>query len=301
MSNGTFGFSRAQLKAQAKQALSPNWPLVIAVTLIYLLCAGAYSGTNYNNINGELTVYDGSSVANFISNHAGWVTLGMLSVGLVGLIGGILVDGVLSFAYSAWMLKMAELDASRKISFGEFVDGFRFIIKAALAYLWQSLWTWIWGLMLVVPGMIVMMLGFVAWDGTSFLAMFGVALMLAAVLAMIWAVTRYSFLYQVIADSQGKVGVCDALRYSIAIISGHVGDLVMLFVSFIPWMLLGGITFGLAFFYVTPYMSMTLAMAYRWMRDEAFREGRLDPALLGYMKRDDARPAVDAAYEEAEI
>ena len=58
----------------------------------------------------------------------------------------------------------------------------------------------------------------------------------------------------------------------------------MLELSFIPWYIAIVFTFGLAAFYLFPYLTTTMALSYRWLRDQAFQDGRLDPAVLGYVK-----------------
>ena len=34
-----------------------------------------------------------------------------------------------------------------------------------------------------------------------------------------------------------------------------------------------------------------MALSYRWLRDQAFQDGRLDPAALGYVKAGSAQAA----------
>ena len=103
---------------------------------------------------------------------------------------------------------------------------------------------------------------------------------------------RYMFMYQVIADGRGKVGARQSMRYSIAIAKNNIWDLFVLILSFFPWMLLSVCLFGLPFFYVLPYLEATYAVSYQWLRDEAFRAGRLDPATLGYVAQT-AAPAAE--------
>ena len=52
------------------------------------------------------------------------------------------------------------------------------------------------------------------------------------------------------------------LRESRRIMKGNVGKLFVLQLSFIPWYLLCGITFGIAYIYVLPYISATAANFY---------------------------------------
>ena len=51
----------------------------------------------------------------------------------------------------------------------------------------------------------------------------------------------------------------DAQRQSMALMDGHKGEYFVMILSFIPWMLLGAITLGIAYIWIIPYMSTTFA------------------------------------------
>lgn len=61
----------------------------------------------------------------------------------------------------------------------------------------------------------------------------------------------------------------EALKESMRITKGHKGQLFVLGLSFIPWYLLGMITFGIAFIYVVPYISTTIANFYKELKAAA--------------------------------
>jgi len=52
------------------------------------------------------------------------------------------------------------------------------------------------------------------------------------------------------------------LNESKRLMKGEVGKLFVLQLSFIPWFFLGGLTFGIAYIYVLPYMAATTANFY---------------------------------------
>jgi len=76
----------------------------------------------------------------------------------------------------------------------------------------------------------------------------------------------YSMAYFVLADNP-ELSAKEALDESKRITSGHIGDLFVLYLSFIPWVLLGAITCGLALIYVVPYMQTTMANYYLELKD----------------------------------
>ena len=76
----------------------------------------------------------------------------------------------------------------------------------------------------------------------------------------------YYMAYFVLADNP-ELSAKEALDESKRITSGHIGDLFVLYLSFISWVLLGAITCGLALIYVVPYMQTTMANYYLELKD----------------------------------
>ena len=79
-----------------------------------------------------------------------------------------------------------------------------------------------------------------------------------------WYRERYSYSMAMYIWSENKeMGALEAISKSKEIMDGHKMDLFVLYLSFIGWILLGCITFGIAYIYVIPYMDATLANFYR--------------------------------------
>ena len=108
-------------------------------------------------------------------------------------------------------------------------------------YLLTQLYTFLWSLLLIVPGII---------KGYAY------------------ALTPY-----ILSDCP-NVKANDARKLSIRIMQGHKWELFVFQLSFIGWILLSAITGGiLAIFYVGPYMSSSIACWYLEAREEALRNG----------------------------
>ena len=60
----------------------------------------------------------------------------------------------------------------------------------------------------------------------------------------------------------------DAITASSQMMDGHKFDLFVFQLSFLGWHLLGGITFGLAYIYVAPYIAATKAKFYESIKAE---------------------------------
>lgn len=281
MSNFANIYPRAQLKQQAKQLLSPNWGVILGITLLYgVLMTIAGGGL------GVLTGVDSLEYAASSGDFSYMMEASSTGIGssLLTIILGILVNGVLAYCYTAYFLKSSQMP-NQKLPFAVFVEGFNDALRAALAYLWRYLWIAIWALA-SIPGLVLVSVGAVSSSGA--LIAVGSLLAIAGGILGALAAVRFFFMYQIIADSRGTIGARLAMKYSIAIVKDHVGDMVLLFISFIPWCFAGLLTMGFGMLYVLPYMEMTYALSYQWFRDEAFRSGRLDPAALGYARRESA-------------
>ncbi len=112
-----------------------------------------------------------------------------------------------------------------------------------------TLYTWLWSLLLVVPGIVK----HYSYAATSYI------------------LAKYP-----------SVGAESAIDISKRVMNGHKLDLFVMELSFIGWELLGIITFGLLnIFWVTPYQSVATAGCFDEYLYDAITCGRVDPAELG--------------------
>ena len=75
----------------------------------------------------------------------------------------------------------------------------------------------------------------------------------------------YSMSLYILAENKGK-GALECINESKNMTDGHKGELFVLALSFIGWILLGYITFGIALIWVIPYMNATQANAYESLK-----------------------------------
>lgn len=71
----------------------------------------------------------------------------------------------------------------------------------------------------------------------------------------------YSMTFYVLRDNP-NMSATEAITESRRIMDGHKGQLFVLYLSFIGWLLLSALTFGILLLYVTPYMDATVAAFY---------------------------------------
>lgn len=72
----------------------------------------------------------------------------------------------------------------------------------------------------------------------------GSLLYLAGMVIVLIITIRYGFIFQLVANGRGKVGPRQALRYSCAITKGHLKELIVLELSWIPWYLAVAFSFA---------------------------------------------------------
>lgn len=182
---------REQLKARAKQMISGKMGMLIVCFIIVVVLTGACSRIP----------------------KAG----GIVSMCVIGPL-------TLGTAYIYLNLTRG-FDPDVNILF----SGFQRFVDALVLNLLISVFTFLWSLLLVVPGII--------------------------------KAISYSQAYYILAEHPEMSGK-EALDESIAMMDGHKMDYFELVLSFFPWLLLCGITCGLASLYVVPYMRATFVNFY---------------------------------------
>lgn len=113
--------------------------------------------------------------------------------------------------------------------------GFNDYIRVTGTYLLQSLYVFLWTLLLIVPGVIKSI--------------------------------SYSQTMYILKDCP-ELSFNAAIERSMAMMEGHKWGCFKLYLSFIGWVLLAIVTLGIALFWVAPYMSATFANYYEQVKAE---------------------------------
>ena len=151
--------------------------------------------------------------------------IGMI-LGPVAPLMSLVIGGPLTFAMSYIYLGVTA--KSRMPQIEDCIVGFKGenFTRTFVGYLRYSVFTFLWSLLFVIPGIIK-------------------------------AISYSQMFYLMVEDED--LDPADAQRQSMALMDGHKGEFFILGLSFIPWILLGAITFGIAFIWIAPYMSTTFA------------------------------------------
>ena len=85
----------------------------------------------------------------------------------------------------------------------------------------------------------------------------------------------YMLTFYILRD-EPSIGILEAITRSRKMMDGHKMEAFLLLMSFIGWALLGIVTIGLAFLWITPYFSVTFAKFYDRVRGEQAPEPTSD-------------------------
>ena len=191
--------NRAELKKAAKSQIKGKIGILFVITLIISLISGAAGGL-------LSLIPGGGIVATIIITPA--FTLSLVRVYL-NVIGG----------------------GSPKV--GDAFSGFDDFWSAFKVNFFVGLFTFLWSLLFVIPGIIKAL--------------------------------SYSMSLYILAENKGKPAL-ECINESKAMTNGHKAELFVLGLSFIGWEFLCVITFGIVGIWAIPYMNATYANAYKSLK-----------------------------------
>lgn len=149
------------------------------------------------------------------------------------------------FVFAQFVLYLAIFYKKEDISFDTFFKGFEMWLPGIFAMLWYSLFVALWGILLIIPGIV-----------KSF---------------------AYSQMFWIIAENPG-ISVKKAMAVSKIMTKGHKADLFSMLLSFSGWGILAIIPCGLGLIFLVPYIMASYCNAYFDLKRMAILEGRLTPA-----------------------
>ena len=141
----------------------------------------------------------------------------------IGAILGFAAYSILEFGI---LLIIYDITAGTKPAVSRMFDGIKVYnwLNIILTYFISSVFTALWSLLFVIPGIVKSI--------------------------------SYSMAPYILVENPDMQPM-DAINASKAMMNGHKTDYFVLMLSFIPWLLLSAITFGIAGIYVFPYMETT--------------------------------------------
>ena len=229
--------SRQEIKAIGKSSFQANyWPCVLACLLVALAIAVVSGALSTPSV-----IRAANSDSSYYFDGAVHINMNFGSI-LTLVIAGPLEIGLCYF-FIMNVLGNADITCTTP-----FTAAFTNFGRKLGGYLWMCLFTFLWSLLFIIPGIIK---------------------------SFSYAMTPY-----ILADCP-NVKATDALKLSMRIMKGHKWELFVFYLSYIGWGILCCLTLGiLSLFYVGPYLNSSLAVYYLEVREEALRTGAITMGQL---------------------
>lgn len=160
------------------------------------------------------------------------ITYGISFIPTIGSLATIIVAPALTLSITRVYLNVI---AGGQPEVKDTFSGFDDFWSAFKVNFFMGLFTFLWSLLFVIPGIV--------------------------------KAYSYSMSMYILAENKGKPAL-ECIKESKEMTNGHKMDLFVLNLSFFGWALLCGITLGIAYIWVYPYMNATFANAYALLRGE---------------------------------
>lgn len=160
------------------------------------------------------------------------LVMGLSAIPVVGSLGTLVISGPFTLGLAIVFLRLIR---SESIDVALLFKGFEDFMRSFVSGLLVAIFTFLWSLLLIVPGIIA---------GLS-----------------------YSMTFFILSD-EPNVTPSEAISKSKDMMMGHKWELFVLQLSFIGWFLLGIITLGIGFLWIGSYYSASMAIFYRELRGE---------------------------------
>lgn len=230
-------WNRAELKMRGNMAFKKNYVSAVVVALLMGIFGTVSDESSARRVSENSDIYSG----NFF--NAGMIT-GLLTgiatvVILIVLVAKVFVGNLLKMGGYRFFI----LNQTAQPGIGTLLDGFRsgHYVNIVLAMFLRDLFTALWSLLLVVPGI----------------------------------VKHYEYLMvpYIIAENPA-MDYKEAFQISKQMMDGEKMEAFIMDLSFLGWYLLSAVTCGLlAIFYVNPYVQASFAEMYTFNKQKAYQEG----------------------------
>lgn len=215
-------------REKARQVLSGKWGLAVGTGFVASLMGA--STTALNGSGGGDSIADAVDYSQYSSEVAFVVAIIMLVVALVALAWAVvqlILGGAATLGYAKFNLNL--IDGTNP-QFSDLFSQFNYFGQAFLLQLLRSIFTALWSLLLVIPGII--------------------------------AAYSYAMAPYILYENPGMSGL-DAITRSKNLMEGNKWRLFCLDFSFIGWNILCVFTLGIGFLWLVPYREAAYAAFYR--------------------------------------
>lgn len=152
----------------------------------------------------------------------------------------LLINFIMLFAIRHLLIKMSK--TPERVVLGDFIDGFCIWTRAIAGGLWYTIFVSLWSFLFIIPGVV-----------KSY---------------------AYFIMFHIMTEFP-TVSAPRAMQLSKLLTQGHKADILVMQLSFLPWMVLSCLTCGVGLLWLIPYYEISMINAYHALLREA-----LDRALI---------------------
>lgn len=230
-------WNRAELKMRGNMAFKKNYVSAVVVALLMGIFGTVSGESSARRVSENSDIYSGNLF-----------NVGMITGLLAGIATVVILIVLVAKVFVGNLLKMGGyrffiLNQTAQPGIGTLLDGFRsgHYVNIVLTMFLRDLFTTIWSLLLVVPGI----------------------------------VKHYEYLMvpYIIAENPA-MDYKEAFQISKQMMDGEKMEAFIMDLSFLGWYLLSAVTCGLlAIFYVNPYVQASFAEMYTFNKQKAYQDG----------------------------
>jgi uncharacterized membrane protein len=191
-----------EIRQEARRFLQGHWNTLVPIWFIFFIIVGGASG--------------------FLQ----WI------LPVIGTLATLIVGGPMCMGVTMIFLRIYRKEP---FEMGQVLDGFKDFSRTFTAYLLIAIFTFLWMLLLIVPGII--------------------------------AGLGYSMTFFIMAENPG-ISATDAMSKSKQMMMGYKWDLFRLGLSFIGWMILCVFTCGIGFLWLESYIFASITLFYKKIKGE---------------------------------
>ena len=254
-------FNRAEAKALAKESMRLSKPNAVLVGVVFFLLTTVLSALVESLLGGGIVYYIQSFYTYLLAGYEPTeilLYLGTTSIG-TSFVVSLLIDLyilVMGVGFTSYSLRAARREQA---GYKNLFDGMAMIGRVIRTTILMAIYIFLWSLVAIIPGMLVVIAGIFMLN--SVVINLGFLLYFVGVIFAVTVSYRYRLAYYFLIDNP-EMGATEALRESKETMAGRKASLFLLDLSFLPWIILGLLTFTILYVWLTPYMYITEANFY---------------------------------------
>lgn len=265
-------FIRSELKQKAKQSIHRNILLCIGVTLVYSLLTSGWFGVNFD-VNTNLFYFRmGLGATDALSFDFIYIPISAAVFALFSLLSiayNVFISSPLTIGHVRYYLENRIEKSRFETLFSPFKKGeYLNVVKITLL---RDIYLLLWSLPAIIALLLSAYIGL--FYNPSFLS-FGI-LAIFLLIPVLMKSYEYSMIPYILAENP-IMDSSDVFAMTKVLTKGEKLNLFVLDLSFILWMFLGILTFGIALFYVNAYVLATTCEAYIALKEGNIENGNLE-------------------------